>query len=73
MNEITEFSQIQDGDTLTVKGLFKGRDIHTFHNVKKKETEVDGREVILRRRDNVYFNFDLYQAGTSWVKAVWKL
>ena len=70
---VTSFDQIQDGDTLLIHGAIDLVKQHLFRNIQKKDTEMDGQEIILRRKGNVYFNFNRFLAGNSWVEACFRL
>lgn len=71
ITEIRSFGQIKNGDTLLVDSLHYG--IKLYNNVKKKITESDCREVILRKRGNLYFSFDMFSTGKSHVKGIYKI
>jgi len=71
LTEVVSFRQIKDGDTLLVESNQFG--IELFKNIKIKITVNDGREIILRKKGNVYFNFDMYMKAESHVNEFYKV
>lgn len=69
--EVVSFGQIKNGDTLLVESSHYG--IKLYNNVKVKTTNDGNREVILRKRGNLYFNFDMFNEGKSHVKGIYRV
>jgi len=70
---VTSFAQVKTGDSLLVVGNIDGVEQHLFHKIVTKDSATDGQEIILRKKDNTYFNFGMYLDKKSWVKECYKL
>lgn len=59
---------IKEGDTLIITGdILKNE---PFKVEMIKISDQDGTEIIIDKKQNRYFNLDMYLKGESWVKEV---
>jgi hypothetical protein len=67
IKQLTKIDQIKAGDALLISD---GDKITAEQAQRVKVSEFDGTEVILNKKQNRYFNVDMYLEGKSWVKDV---
>lgn len=60
--------KIFKGDTLIIKDRKSGRKF-----LVKAVDIINGNEILLNKSKNIYFNFDMYLSGDSWVEDVFCL
>lgn len=68
---VATIKDIKQGDLLLIRGDFASGDKIQLHRVVKvKETTIDGTEIILSLKGNVYFNLGMHLTGKSWAREV---
>lgn len=69
-----DFQEIQHDDLLIVK--FRREQYpkkHLIETFRVYENKVNEPEIILQKRNNIYFNWRMFLAGSSCVKKVFKV
>jgi|GEM_PF-3296195 len=69
LNVEGDVRNIKAGDILVITRKIE-KEIKLLVEVKEI---VNGNEILLSRKNNDYFNFDMYVSGESWVWRVWNV
>ena len=68
LKEVKTITDIKQGDTLIVTGVTLKNEPVKAQIVKV--TPNDGTEIIIDKKQNLFFNLGMYLEGKSWVKEV---
>lgn len=77
LNKIEQFEELKKGDLIIVKWtnywvehMPKAKNIMSYNIVENKES---CHEIICQKKDNHYFNYNMYLEGTSGATEVYKI